>query len=674
MIKFQWLDNVNQISWTKFNMHLKICKAPFNIIAFFIFLWICNLNLYSQSVDTDFKRLVDRVLNKKPTGFSTLDSTFYMSKNDTVKMTYLVHKSAEADYKVGECYALNALGTFFRNVSYYEDAIQMHTRALRLSRELKDVEMEVLSLNMLGVVYRRMDAIRSALDYHKEALDLAEAQSPQSLEIERSIAVSQNSMGNIYLALKQYDLALEQFQKSLNVETKLNNRLGLAINNHNIGYAKEKKGQVEEALEYYEKSLVYNNEIDSDIGRIICYNSIGKVYILQENYTSAKPIIKQALEKAIEVNDQYYIASSYLNLGLIQLKENHLDSAKINLNKVLSISQDYNLKASKIEAYNYLSELHEKNGDLETALAYYKDHIKLEETVTNERNLQYVNDLIIKYESEKKNNQIRELANENEIVKLKLAQNKRTLILSFLGGILIAIILFVLYRQRQLRNEKRIITLEQEMLRNQMNPHFIFNSLNSIKLYIINNEKENAVYYLNKFSKLIRKILVASTEKEISLEDELETMALYMNIENMRFSNEITYEVYVDPNINTSLIKVPSLILQPFLENAIWHGLSTKTSNKEVRLNITKKDNHHVSISITDNGIGREASQKIKNDKKLKRQSVGIEITKARLENFSKNYNDDYTLEIIDLIENGTPSGTKILLNIPTKNSHLKIA
>ena len=640
----------------------------------YIIFFVCTSNIYAQNQNADFHKRVDSVITLNIKDLTTLDSVFWTIKKDTIKMSYLVHESAKTNYFEGECYALNALGTSFRNISHYDEAISMHERALRISREIENLEMEVLSLNMLGVVYRRMDAIRSALDYHKEALDLAEAEASPSLEIERSIAVSQNSMGNIYLALKQYDLALEQFHKSLKIETRLDNQLGLAINNHNIGYAKEKKGLLNEALEHYQLSLRYNNEIDSDIGRVICYNSIGKIYILQDDYQTALPIINRALKKAIEVNDQYYIATSYLNLGLIQLRKNQYDVSKENLNKALSIAKNYNLKSSEIEAYNYLSELHEKTGDVNTALSYYKDHIKLEETLTSERNLQYVNDLIIKYESEKKNNQIKELASENEIVKLKLAQNKKTLLLSLLGGFLIVIILFVLYRQRQLRNEKRIVTLEQEMLRNQMNPHFIFNSLNSIKLYIINNEKENAVYYLNKFSKLIRKILVASTEKEISLEGELETMSLYMNIENIRFSNGINYHVNIDPNVNTSTVKVPSLILQPFLENAIWHGLSTKSENKEITINIEKTNHSHVSISITDNGIGRKASQKIKNEKKLKRQSVGIEITKARLENFSKNFNDDYALDIIDLFEAGKPTGTKVVLSIPTKQSSLKIA
>jgi len=204
------------------------------------------------------------------------------------------------------------------------------------------------------------------------------------------------------------------------------------------------------------------------------------------------------------------------------------------------------------------------------------------------------------------------------------------------------------------------------MLRSQMNPHFIFNSLNSIKLYIINNEKENAVYYLNKFSKLIRKILVASTEKEISLVEELETMDLYMNIENIRFSNEIDYTYYVDESIKINSIKVPSLVLQPFLENALWHGLSSKKDNKSIRIDITQKNTDYVTIEITDNGIGREASAKIKQNKLLKRKSVGIELTKQRLENFSKHYTNSYKINIEDLYENNVPSGTKVTIDIPT--------
>src|SRR5690606_15107994 len=265
-------------------------------------------------------------------------------------------------------------------------------------------------------------------------------------------------------------------------------------------------------------------------------------------------------------------ATSYNNLGWTQLKLNELEAAEESLTKSLEIAQQYNLKSSEIEAFPHLSELYEAMGKYQEAFVSYKKSENLDRIITNERNVQYVNDLILKYESEKKNNQIKALASENEIVKLKLEQSKKMYFVGLGSLVLLISILYILHRQRKLRDEKKIITLEQDMLRNQMNPHFIFNSLNSIKLYIINNEKENAVYYLNKFSKLIRKILVASTEKEITLEDELETMSLYMNIENIRFSNEIDYKVMVDKRIDPSMIKVPSLVLQPFLENAVWHG------------------------------------------------------------------------------------------------------
>ena len=170
------------------------------------------------------------------------------------------------------------------------------------------------------------------------------------------------------------------------------------------------------------------------------------------------------------------------------------------------------------------------------------------------------------YDTEKKNNQIETLARENELVRLKLKKNENTILVSTLLLALCALILYILYRQYQLKNKKKLLTLEQSMLRSQMNPHFLFNSLNSIKLYIINNEKKNAVYYLNKFSKLVRKILEASSLKEISLAEELETIELYMNIENIRFSNEINFDISIEDGIDTHAIKIPSLILQPFLE------------------------------------------------------------------------------------------------------------
>ncbi len=633
-----------------------------NLCLFFFF-----FVSYGSTQQTSFENSLIYIKNNSPSEHTKIDSLFKPFEHDSIKMKRLLSVSKNISAFETCSYALNALGVIQRNISKYDEAIALHEEAKTYADKAKSTEFKIISLNMIGVVYRRMDIVKLALDHHTEALKTAYSVINPSLTVTKNIAVSQNSIGNIYLALKQYDLAINQFNKSLEIEKSIGNKLGLAINYHNIGYAEEAKGNLSSALSNFQKSLDYNNMIDSETGRLICYNSIGEVYLRQENYEEAEPIIKEALNKALNIDDQYYISASYLNLGQLEIETNQLTSAEKHLKKALNIATSYNLKSTVAESSKLLSELNRTKKDFETALKYYQQAVEIENTILTEQNLQYVNDIAVEYENENKNNQIKALALENESVRLRLERNKQILLYTSLLIGIIGVSLFIIHRTKALKQDKHILTLEQDMLRSQMNPHFIFNSLNSIKLYIINNDKTNAVYYLNKFSKLIRKILMASKEKETSLKDELETMKLYMNIENIRFDNEINFNITVDPAINTEATKIPSLVLQPFLENSLWHGLSSKDSNKKIDLIVSKKLPNFITVEIIDNGIGRIASHKINEKKKLERNSVGIDITKARLANFSESFQNSYTLEIEDLYENETPSGTKIILHIPIK-------
>ncbi len=212
--------------------------------------------------------------------------------------------------------------------------------------------------------------------------------------------------------------------------------------------------------------------------------------------------------------------------------------------------------------------------------------------------------------------------------------------------------------------EKEMSELKISSLQSQMNPHFIFNSLNSIKLYIIKNDKENAVYYLNKFSKLVRKILSASREKEVSLQEELETVELYVNIENIRFKNSIQFKIEIDEGLNLSTIKIPPLLLQPFIENAIWHGLSSKRGAKELTVKVTKESSKFIKIHIIDNGIGRKKAMLLKDNKLHKKESIGIKLTSERLAIFSKNFENKHHLKFID-IEEDKGFGTKVIIDLP---------
>ncbi|WP_245806749.1 tetratricopeptide repeat protein [Arenibacter amylolyticus] len=625
------------------------------------------LTSFSQEVPESFKKRSDSLIQAAPTTYQQLDKVLRPYRTDTIYMRYFSKAAAHKQYYDGEAYALNQLGRKYREIALFPKAIALHTQALQAAVKADNLEFRVYSLNMLGVIYRKSDAIKIALDYHQEALDLAYTAQNPSMGIKRSINVSLNSIGNLYQTLRQYDIAIAQYKKSMALERELNNKLGLAINYQNIGDCLEEQGQLADALHHYRTSLEYNNEINNDKGLIICKNSIAQVYIKQNKPEDALSILEPNLLAAEEIGNRFIATSINLNIGWALLKLKQYAKAQEYLNKGLEMAQTHHLPSFISKAFTLLSELATHKANYKDALVYYQKAESLNVAINSEVNRKYIYDLIIKYETEKKNNEILNLASENLEINHRLRRNKNMLLIGSLGMALFTFLLYILYRQKELKSEKKILTLEQSMLRSQMNPHFLFNSLNSIKLYIINNEKKNAVHYLNKFSKLVRKILEASSVKEISLFDELETIELYMNIENIRFSNEINFSITIEDPIDPHTVKIPSLILQPFLENAIWHGLSTKEGEKNIDLRVSREDNHYIQITITDNGVGRKASERLKKNKVLKGKSVGIDITKERLANFSKDFEHNFQVEIIDLYDDNKQAlGTRVVLHIPT--------
>jgi len=644
------------------NLHRSLSSRL--VLFSFFFLPIIG---FGQNIPEEFKDKAETLVQLQPKTYEALDEELSKEKRDTTLLRFFADLAKEYDYWEGQAYALNQLGTVYRNTSQYQKAVDLHLDALAAAEKANNTELRVLSLNMLGVVYRRTDAIKTALDYNQRALELAESVDNPSVHIKRSINVALNGIGNLYQTLEQYDQAIVQFERALKLEEELGNKLGLAINHQNIGNCLEEKGDLESALENYRKSLAYNEEIGSEYGTIICKNSLAQIYLKQDMPYAALVLLEPLLEASQRIGDFFITASIFINTGWAHTKLGNFDQAHDFISKGLDMAINRNMPSSILYGYQKLSELEYDRGDFKKAYEYYKKADEYAAQISSATNLRYMNDIIERYETDKKNNQIAVLAKQNEIVRLRLKKNETTLLVSALIVGLISSILYILYRQYQSKNEKRVLTLEQKMLRSQMNPHFLFNSLNSIKLYIINNEQKNAVHYLNKFSKLVRKILEASSQREISLAEELETVELYMNIENIRFSNEIDFRVEVDEDINVDNVKIPSLALQPFLENSLWHGLSPKEGEKKIHIHVKRKDKGHVSIEILDNGVGRTMAEANKENRVLKRKSVGIHITKERLANFAKDYQNNFDVDIVDLYDdNGKPNGTKVVLDIPT--------
>lgn len=634
----------------------------------YILLFNFSLLVLPQKKKPSLKQRVDSVLGIKPITYKQIDKILKPFQRDSVKVKSIIQKFSSTNYFNGLAYEYIKLGNIYRKYSKYNLAIETHQKALDASKKAKNSEFEIFSLNMLGVDYRRKNIYTSAIDYNKKALEIAEKIKTPNSGVLRSMEVSYNSIGNIYMLLNQYNLAENSFKKAIEIALKSGNKWSLSINNENIAKVKEAQLNIDEAINYTKKALDIDEGINNHYGRMICYNRLGRLYIKKGEYKIAKEYLEEAVPIAKSVKNNYYISLINNNLGWVNTKTNNFSKAKNYFNKSVELAEKRNYKTALTEIYSNLSEYNSLTGNYKEALEFQKKKDAIYKELNNQKTAKYVNDLIAKYDSERKNNQIQKLAKQNEITELKLVRNRNVLIVSIVLLSFLAAILYFWYRQRLLKKEKKIITLEQDVLRSQMNPHFIFNALNSIKQYIISDEQKNAVHYLNKFSKLMRKILENSAIKEVTLAQELETINLYMTIENIRFSNEIDFNISVEQSINLDKIKVPPLVLQPFLENALWHGLSSKKGTKKIDLTIHQTDANYIQIDVEDNGIGRKESAKIKSQKSLNRKSIGIELTKERLRNFVKDCQNSFSLLYKDLKdEKDNALGTKVLLLIPLK-------
>ncbi|MDX1406538.1 MAG: histidine kinase, partial [Saprospiraceae bacterium] len=240
--------------------------------------------------------------------------------------------------------------------------------------------------------------------------------------------------------------------------------------------------------------------------------------------------------------------------------------------------------------------------------------------------------------------------------------------------IVVAGFIYALYRFRvgqirraeRIKSEltKRIAEIEMKALRAQMNPHFLFNSLNSVRLLIDTGDNADAKRYLTKFSKLIRQILNNSRKKFIRLDEELETLRLYLELEKMRFKN-FRYTIDVANDVESDFVEVPPLLLQPYVENALWHGLMNKQRGDK-RLDITvHRQNDHIEVIIEDNGIGREQARRLKTRSKSKKESLGLQISQDRLTHLKELYGSEIAVEIVDLQD---PTGTRVIIRMPVSD------
>lgn len=585
-------------------------------------------------------------------------------KNSEQEAT-LLKKGLELARSIGYTHGIaeceNMLGVYNRENSHYEVAIDLHNKAFTLAEELKDSTLMAYSLNNLGVAYRRLDQNEKAFQYHFNALKIA-----QQTGDKRNQTIAINSIGNIQLSLGNYQDAIGEFSKSLQIEIAANNNLGIAINYANLGASWEGLGQLDKAITLYEKSLSYNEKADSYTGIAICCNLLGNAYLQKGYYNHAIRFLRRALSVHNQVHDKINVAENLITIGKIQMKQHHPDSALTSMHEGLAIARKINSRTMMIEGLKAIADAENQLGNRPGAYAALKQAYGMRDSLYVQQAAPQMAKMRALYELNKKDNQIKLLEQANQIKELRLNRHRLLAAASILILLLVLILLILFNRQREIRMHRAILQYELQALRSQMNPHFIFNSLNSIHKYIWSNEQEAASEYLAKFSKLMRLILENTRYKTVVLSNEIEFLNLYLELEAVRCNHSFKPTIELSPRLTADETMIPSMIIQPFVENAIWHGLVHR-GEAEGKLCIRFYQEADVLVcEIEDNGIGRKKAREIKDRKTSSHLSIAMEVTSERIRLLRQiTGNKNAQVNIVDLEEDQKPLGTKVILHLP---------
>lgn len=316
--------------------------------------------------------------------------------------------------------------------------------------------------------------------------------------------------------------------------------------------------------------------------------------------------------------------------------------------------------------------IYKEYNDYKKTLECNKIASAYKDSVFNITSQEKVLELQTKYETEKKEAEIIRLTKENQI-RLLEAEKQKTHIKYILAiaiiTIILGIILFNYYRLKQKNYqhelEKKNLNIEKRLLMAQMNPHFIYNLLNSIQSFISGNNSYMAEKYLSKFAKLIRYNLENTRNTFINLNDEINSLQINLELEKLRFDDKFDFEIKTSPNINLINTQIPPMLVQPFVENAIIHGILNKKDKGHISVNFSS-EKKSLLCTIEDDGVGREKSAEINSQKKSKHKSLGMQLVHDRIELLTDQKKSDISVGIIDLKdEAGNAKGTRIILKIP---------
>ena len=530
--------------------------------------------------------------------------------------------SEKARWNKGKALALQRYGVWYGTFKgEYDKAIKYYLQGLNINQQFKSDEYEAGSLGNIGLMLSEIGQYKNALNY---LLRAKEVQNRANLNQVSMINVDQ-ALANVYFEIGKKDTSLILHRKIFDFTRR--------------------------------KGLLLNHGLSA--------NAIGKM-MLDTNVDSSFWYLSVANNIADSINMPILKASVLANIAAFLANKKQYAKSISTANEALKIAKNINSIQWISDVNKILSEIYEKAGNNTEGYKAFKRYILYRDSSFSQQKKQEIAVTQVQFDYDKKE-AILQASHQDEI---KHQQTIRNGIMGGSGVLLLGgLTSFFFYkrrrdaiaRQKEAEFKADVSDTEMKALRAQMNPHFIFNSLNSISDYINKNNPQLADEYLNKFARLMRLILENSEQKEVPLADDLEALELYMQLEALRTGNKFTYSIQTDDAIDKENTLIPPLLLQPFVENSIWHGIHQKQGTGHINIHI-KKENEKIICIVEDNGIGNNQPQ-LTQISKIKKKPLGMKITQARIDILNKI---NSVPSLVNIAQNAT--GTRVEISLPLEH------
>ena len=521
-----------------------------------------------------------------------------------------------ADY----LHALNSLAIAHMLQCDWVESETLLTECLKKSIETEDENLHAISLSNFANLYIRQNNFEKAVEFSVGAISIL-----RRLKQNERLLPAVINLGVVYGFLKDDDKALEIYESALDVLENCadkNNVVNLYVN---LGELYVRRNENEKALSLLLNANALAKQYQYQRGIAYTASTLGNIYAQQNETALAFDYMLQAQNLLESLNDNFVLPQLYLDTAKFLLKSGDTEKAIIHLQNAYAVAQKNQLHYLQMETCAKFAEAHKQLNNYETAFNYLNEMVELREKIFTEEKAKSIAELQTKYEVEQKNREAEQLRSEAAEFNIKF-------------------------------------------LRSQMNPHFIFNSVNSINNFILKKDSKQASEYLLRFAKLMRAILDNSSQQFISLEKEIQFLKDYLTLESLRFNIPFEFIFETDEALEDEDALIPPMLLQPYIENAIWHGIAHKQSKGTIKISFKHKKESLI-CAIEDDGVGRKKSAELEAGNK-KHESKAMKIIEERLKILNRG-KEKYEAVVIDLFDaKQNAIGTRVEIKLPIEIDH----